>query len=108
VADDQPADKAFLSARLPAAPHNGLPAAAPQLLAQFLGGARRTSEPVYAVVRLDAGGLDRDRHTEQLVPIARVLAIEPLLDDASIEAARGLLRGAYQKRTGAQEPLFDI
>lgn len=105
MADAPPTDKAFLSAQLPPGAHNGLPTIVPQLLDQLRGGRR---QPVYAVVQLTYGGANVDRHTDQLVPIARVLAIEPLLDDASADTARDLLREAYQRRTGAQDPLFEI
>lgn len=91
---------AKLSAKLPEYPENGMEAIAHKLVTE-------PAEVKIAIVRLDTTRLTTDLDTGYIVPTARILSIEPLRDEGSIETALDLMRLAFEARTGLAELPFE-
>jgi hypothetical protein len=63
---------------------------------------------VVAVVRLNTKSLMTDVATGYIVPTARILSIEPMLDESAQETAIDLMRLAYEARTGLSQLPFEV
>ena len=92
---------AKLAGRLPDYPDNGLERIAHKLV-------NAPEDVIVAVVRLDTKSLTTDVTTGHIVPTARILSVEPLLDESSAETALDLMRLAYEARTGLAYLPFEV
>jgi len=89
-----------LSSSLPHGESNGLAAMGPNLTEE-------PHKPRVALIVLNCKSISTDVDTGEITPTARILRIEPVLDD-DLERAEQLMRRGLARRTGQETLPIDL